>query len=79
MRERCAREILEREVVTAGVRELVSLMRHLVLTLLVIPLIIVLAVKSPEATGHLVALIITTGAKLLDAVASFINNLFGGH
>jgi len=41
----------------------------LVLTLLVIPLIIVMAVRYPEGTGHLVAVIITEGAKLLDLVA----------
>jgi hypothetical protein len=54
-------------------------MRKVILTLLVIPLIIVLATKSPEATGHLVAAVITVGAKLLNGVASIINAVLGGH
>ncbi len=58
---------------------LVGLMKKVILTLLVIPLIIVLATKSPEAAGHLVATIITLGAKLLNGVASAINAVFGGH
>ncbi len=56
-----------------------SLMKNVILTLLVIPLIIVLATKSPEATGHLVAVVITAGAKLLDGVASVLNAALGGH
>ncbi len=54
-------------------------MNKVILTLLVIPLIIVLATKSPEATGHLVAMVVTAGAKLLNGVASMLNALLGGH
>lgn len=54
-------------------------MRKLILTLLVIPLVIVLATKSPQATGHLVELLIAAGGKLLDGVATFLSDLLGGH
>lgn len=54
-------------------------MRKLILTLLVVPLVIVIATKSPQATGHLVELIITAGAKVLDGVATFLGDLLGGH
>ncbi len=51
-------------------------MKKLVLTLLVIPLIIVMAVQDPQGTGHLVQVVITEGAKLLDLVARFLHDLF---
>ncbi len=53
-------------------------MSKFVLTLLVIPLLIVMAVKDPPGVGHLVQLIITMGAKLLDVVATILNNLLNG-
>ena len=51
----------------------------LVLTLLVIPLIIVMAVRYPEGTGHLAAVITTLGAKLLDLVARSLHDRFTHH
>jgi hypothetical protein len=52
---------------------------EVILILLVIPLIIVLAAKDPQGMGHLVQLIITVGAKLLNAVATLISDLLGSH
>jgi hypothetical protein len=54
-------------------------MKKVILILLVIPLIIVLAAKDPQGMGHLVQLIITVGAKLLNAVATLISDLLGSH
>lgn len=54
-------------------------MNKVILTLLVIPLIIVMAAKDPQAAGHLVQVIITWGAKLLNAVATLLNDLLGPH
>lgn len=51
----------------------------LVLTLLVIPLIIVMAVRYPQGTGHVAAVVITEGAKLLDLVARSLHDLFTHH
>jgi hypothetical protein len=53
--------------------------KKVVLVLLVIPLLIVMAAKDPQGTGHLVQFLITLGARLLNAVASFLNSLLGGH
>lgn len=52
-------------------------MNKLVLTLLVIPLLIVMAARDPQGMGHLVQMIFTIGAKLLDGVATILNNLLG--
>jgi hypothetical protein len=52
---------------------------RLLLTLLVIPLLIVLAVKSPRAVGHLVELVIVIGARILDGVATLLGNILGSH
>ena len=54
-------------------------MHKLVLILLVVPLVIVLAVRDPQGMGHLVAIIFTIGAKLLDGVATILNALTGSH
>jgi hypothetical protein len=51
--------------------------KKIVLMLLVIPLLIVMAVKDPQGAGHLVQFVITLGARLLNAVASFLNSLLG--
>ncbi len=53
-------------------------MKGMILTFLVIPVILVIAVRNPEATGHFVAVIVTTGAKLLSGVADFLARLLGG-
>jgi hypothetical protein len=57
----------------------VSAVHKLVLILLVVPLVIVLAVRDPQGMGHLVAIIFTIGAKLLDGVATILNALTGSH
>lgn len=41
----------------------------------VIPLILVVAAKDPQALGHAIALIFIYGAKLLNAVADFVVRL----
>lgn len=56
-----------------------SLVTRLIITLLIIPLIIVMAVRSPQAVGHLIELIIIVGARLLNAVAAFATSLLGAH
>jgi len=53
-------------------------MNKFVLTLLVLPLLIVMAAKDPQSMGHLVQMIITLGARLLNGVATILNNLLGG-
>ena len=58
--------------------ELVSTLNKLVLTLLVIPLLIVMAARDPQGMGHLVEMIFTVGAKLLNGVATILNSLLGG-
>ena len=55
------------------------IVKKIVLTLLVIPLIIVMATKDPQAVGRLVVVIITVGAKLLSFVATLLNVLLGGN
>ena len=57
----------------------VSPMTKLVVTLLLIPLIIVMAVKYPQDAGHIVQVVITEGAKLLDFVARSLHDLFSHH
>jgi len=57
--------------------ELVSAVSKLVLIALVIVLIILVA-RSPQGLGHLVGLIFTVAAKLLNGVAMILNALLGG-
>jgi hypothetical protein len=57
----------------------VSPLRKLILTLLVIPLVIVMTVRDPQGTGGLVELIVTVGAKLLNAAAAILSGLLGSH
>ncbi len=59
--------------------ELVNAVNKLVLTLLVIPLLIVVAVRNPQGVGHLVEIIFVGGAKLLNMVATITGNMLGGH
>ncbi|HUY44749.1 MAG TPA: hypothetical protein VMV92_03345 [Streptosporangiaceae bacterium] len=54
-------------------------MKRLILIMLVIPLIIVMAARDPQGVGHLVELLITAGAKLLNAVATAISDLLNYH
>jgi hypothetical protein len=54
-------------------------MSRLILTLLVIPLLIVMVARDPQGMGHLVEIVFVVGAKLLSLVATFLNNILGGH
>jgi hypothetical protein len=51
----------------------------LVLTLLVIPLIIIMVARNPQVMGHLVVVVFTVCARLLDGLAALLNALTGGH
>jgi len=55
----------------------VSAVHKLVLIALVVSLIIVMAARDPQGMGHLVALIFTIGAKLLDGLATLLDKLVG--
>jgi len=57
----------------------VSTLVKLLLALLVIPLLIVMATRDPQGIAHLVEMILTLGAKLLNATATFLDALLGGH
>jgi hypothetical protein len=59
--------------------ELVNAVNKLVLTLLVIPLLIVVAVRNPQGAGHLVEIVFVGGAKLFNLVATIGSNMLGGH
>lgn len=54
-------------------------MVKLLLVLLVIPLLIVIATRDPQGFAHFVEAIFTVGAKLLNATATFLDTLLGGH
>jgi len=47
--------------------------------LLLIPLLLAMLVRDPQAVVHLVELGFTVGAKMLIATADFLNNVLGGH
>lgn len=51
----------------------------LLLILLVIPLVIVLAMRHPQGAAHLVEVIFTVGARMLDATVTFLDRLLSGH
>ncbi len=59
--------------------ELVSAVSKLLLTLLVVSLIIVMVTRNPQAMGHVVVVIFTICARLLDGLAALLNALTGGH
>lgn len=54
-------------------------MSRLVVILLLIPLLLVMFVRDPQAVVHLVELVFTVGAKILIATADFLNSLLGSH
>jgi hypothetical protein len=54
-------------------------MGKLIVVLLVIPLLIVMATRDPRGTAHLVELVFVAGARVLNAVATILDNLLGGH
>ena len=49
----------------------------LLVIFLVIPLLIVMATRDPQGTAHVVEMIFTLGAKLLNATATFLDSLLG--
>ena len=53
-------------------------MGKLVLIAVVIVLLIVLAARDPQGLGHLVGLIFTLAAKLINGVSMILNALLGG-
>ncbi len=55
------------------------MLRKLLVILLVIPLLIVMATRDPQGVAHLVELILSLGAKLLNGTATFLDRLLGGH
>jgi hypothetical protein len=57
---------------------LVSAVSKTVVISLVIVVLIVLAARSPQGLGHLVGLIFTLAAKLLNGVSMILNALLGG-
>jgi hypothetical protein len=56
------------------VRELSKLL----LVLLVVPLLLAMFVRDPQAMVHLVQVVFTVGARMLIATADLLNSLFGG-
>ncbi len=59
--------------------ELVSAVGKLLLTLLVALLIILMVTRNPQVMGHVVVVIFTICARLLDGLAALLNALTGGH
>ncbi len=47
--------------------------------LLLIPLVLAMFVRDPQAVMHLVVLVFTVGARMLVATAAFLDRLLGGH
>lgn len=54
-------------------------MGKLLVVLLVVPLLIVMATRDPQGMAHLLELVFSAGARLLNAVAAVIDSLLGGH
>ncbi len=55
-----------------------SAVSKLVLISLVVVVLIVLAARDPQGLGHVVGLIFTLAAKLLNGVSMILNALLGG-
>jgi hypothetical protein len=49
------------------------------LLILLIPLVLAMLVRDPQAVMHLVVLVFTVGGKMLSATAAFLDRLLGGH
>ena len=54
-------------------------MSKLLLTLLVASLILIMVVRNPQVMAHVVVVIFTICARLLDGLAALLNALTGGH
>ena len=50
-----------------------------VLIVLMVPLVIVMAIRNPLGMAHFVELILVVGAKMLNATAAFLDGLLSGH
>jgi hypothetical protein len=61
-----------------GLRKTVRALGKLLVIFLVIPLLIVMTARDPQGTAHLVEMIFTLGAKLLNATANLLDSLLGG-
>ena len=51
---------------------------RLLLILLIIPLLLAMFVRDPQAVIHLVQLVFTVGGKMLIATADLLNGVLGG-
>ncbi len=58
-------------------RRTVRALSRLLLVLLIIPLLLAMFVRDPQALIHLVQLVFTVGAKMLIATADLLNGLLG--
>lgn len=56
-----------------------SALSRLLVMLLLIPLLLAMLVRDPQAVVHLTELVFTVGAKMLIATADFLNSVLGGH
>jgi len=46
---------------------------------LVVPLLIVVATRNPQGVAHLVEVVFSVGAMLLNGAATVLSTLLGGH
>ena len=61
-----------------GHRRPVRALSRLLLVLLIIPLLLAMLVRDPQAVVHMVQLVFMVGGKMLIATADLLNSLFGG-
>ena len=59
-------------------RRPVRALSRLLLVLLIIPLLLAMLVRDPQAVVHMVQLVFMVGGKMLIATADLLNSLFGG-
>jgi hypothetical protein len=59
-------------------RRPVRALSRLLLVLVIIPLLLAMLVRDPQAVVHLVQLVFTVGGKMLIATADLLNSLLGG-
>jgi len=61
-----------------GHRRPVRALSRLLLLFLIIPLLLAMLVRDPQAVVHMVQLVFMVGGKMLIATADLLNSLFGG-
>ena len=61
-----------------GHRRPVRALSRLLLVFLIIPLLLAMLVRDPQAVVHMVQLVFMVGGKMLIATADLLNSLFGG-